>query len=145
MYKKIICLISLSVFIGHCDIFASSYSYQRKAKPTKTIENVSPFIPGLPQLNKGETIKGYGIIGGEGVTLLSGVVFWISSASEYSAYKNLGATATQADFNSHYNNSNLFGTISIMSFVFTGAVYAYSVVDAMFLSKPAGKTGEKGI
>jgi hypothetical protein len=141
MTKKIFCVFCVSIFIVQSGFLTNS-CFAKSNSPTQTIDS-KMFIPGLPQLEKGETMKAYGIMGGEAVTLLSGLIFMVSSNSEYSKYKALDSTAAPAEFDSHYNKSNSYGTMSIASFALMGAVYAYSVVDAMFLSKPSPKTVKK--
>ncbi|MDD2889541.1 MAG: hypothetical protein PHE49_02735 [bacterium] len=135
MNTKIFYVFCISILITQSGVLTNSCF--AKSNSTASVIDSKMFIPGLPQLEKGETIKSYGIMGGEAVTLLSGLIFMVSSSSEYSKYKGLGATATPAEFDSHYNKSNSYGTMSIASFVLMGGIYAYSVADAMFLSKPA--------
>lgn len=100
------------------------------------------FVPGLVQLENKETTKAYGIMSGEAVTLLAGLTFLGLSNSEYSKYKDLTATASQEEFDTHYNNSNTYGTISIISLIGAVGIYAYSVWDAMN-SKPVKKIPAK--
>ncbi|MFA5031490.1 MAG: hypothetical protein WC614_00585 [bacterium] len=141
MNKKIFYVFCLSILIAQSGVFTNSCF--AKSNSTVPAMDSKMFIPGLPQLEKGETMKAYGIMGGEAVTLLSGLIFMVSSNSEYSKYKGLDSTATPAEFDSHYNKSNSYGTMSIASFVLMAGIYAYSVADAMFLSKPSSKAIKK--
>jgi hypothetical protein len=122
MGKKIFLAVFLLVFISQM-CFA------------KNEIGVKTFIPGMVQLGNGETIKGWSIIGGEAVTLIGGVVGWYLSESEYDKYKSLPKTATQDEFDKHLNNSEFYGTVAVGSFIGFGAIYLYSVIDAIWLSR----------
>jgi hypothetical protein len=141
MNKRIFCAFCIVILITQSGIFTNSCF--AKSNSTPPAMDSKTFIPGLPQLEKGETLKAYGIMGGEAVTLLSGLTLMLSSNSEYSKYQALDSTAVPAEFDSHYNKSNSYGTMSIASFVLMAGIYAYSVADAMFLSKPSSKAIKK--
>ena len=122
-----------------------------EVKKPDTVAKLSlkTFIPGAVQYSNKETFKAWSIIGGETITLLAGGVCWYLSDSEYDKYKSLSEGVSQEQFDRHYNNSNLYGTISISSFIGFGAIYLYSVIDAIKSSHheemdEQGKTEEQG-
>ena len=128
MGKKIFWVSFLSVFVSQM-CFA------------KNEIGVKTFIPGMVQWNNSEMIKFYSIVGGEAITLIGGAAGWYLSESEYDKYKALPKTASQDEFDKHFNDSEFYGTIAIGSFALLGATYLYSVVDAIWLSKGSKKYG----
>ncbi|RKZ94246.1 MAG: hypothetical protein DRQ46_10255, partial [Gammaproteobacteria bacterium] len=60
-------------------------------------------------------------------------IFWYLSDKEYDEYLSLPAGTPKEEFDRHIKNSELYGTISITSFALAGAVYMYSVIDAIRL------------
>lgn len=66
------------------------------------------------------------------------------SDKEYDKYLELPLGTTQETFDKHFNNSETYGTVAICSFAAAGAIYLYSVIDAIWISKPtATQEGEK--
>lgn len=127
MCKTISCLIFL-LLVNSVYLSGNEISYKT-------------FIPGLIQLDKGEKIKGYSIICGEVVTLIAGTFCWYLSESEYNKYKKLPITASQEEFDRHIKASEFYGTVAILSFAGFGAIYLYSVIDAIRLSQDSKKCG----
>ncbi|MDD2890435.1 MAG: hypothetical protein PHE49_07330 [bacterium] len=95
---------------------------------------IKTFIPGMVQLSNKEAIKGWSIIGGETITLIGGVVGWYWNTTEYDKYTTLPIGTSQDEFDKHLNNSEFYGNMSIASFTGFGALYLYSVIDAIWLS-----------
>ena len=101
------------------------------------------FIPGAIQLSNGQKAKGLFILSGEAITLASGGIFWYLSNKEYDKYMELSSGTPQEEFDKHFYNSENYGTIAICSFAATGAVYLYSIIDAIWISKPNEKQQDK--
>jgi len=100
------------------------------------------FVPGVYQLKSGQNLKGIGIIGGEILSLSSGFSLWYLSDKEYDKYLSLPLGTSQEEFDKHLKNSEKYGTMSIISFTLSGAIYLYSVIDAFIFSRPKEeKTG----
>ena len=97
------------------------------------IGNIKIFIPGAIQLGCDQRGKAYGIIAAEVTTVAAGTIFWYLSDKEYDEYLSLPAGTPKEEFDRHIKNSELYGTISITSFALAGAVYMYSVIDAIRL------------
>ena len=97
------------------------------------IGNIKIFIPGAIQLGCDQRGKAYGIIAAEVTTVAAGTIFWYLSDKEYDEYLSLPAGTPKEEFDRHIKNSQLYGTISITSFALAGAVYMYSVIDAIRL------------
>lgn len=95
-------------------------------------------VPGAVQISNGQKGKGWSIICSEAITLASGGLFWYLSDKEYDKYMELPLGTTQDEFDKHFNNSEKYGTIAICSFAAAGAVYLYSVIDAICIAEPAG-------
>lgn len=100
---------------------------------------VKTFIPGMVQLSNKETVKGWSIIGVETITMITGGLCWYWSDNAYDKYKRVPKGASQAEFDNHLKQSELYGTAAIGSFVVFGGTYLYSVVDAIWFSKGEGK------
>jgi hypothetical protein len=88
----------------------------------------SMLVPGWGQLYNGETFKGFSFmtIAVAGVT--SGI---ICSALSNNSYSQALASRTQARRDYFNNLSNLQSTVSTVSFISAGVVYAWSLVDAI--------------
>jgi hypothetical protein len=115
-------------------IASSTQESPVQEKPNKNNIGIKTFIPGLPQLERKEEIKGLSIIFGEGFTFITGITTWYLSEREYDKYKKLPYGTPQEEFDRHINNSELYGTMAICSFVFFSGIYVYSVIDAILAS-----------
>jgi hypothetical protein len=107
----------------------------------RNVIGVKTFIPGMVQLSNKETFKGWSIITSEAITLIAGSISWYWSESEYNKYKRLPKTASQDEFDKHLRKSEFYGIVAIGSFLGFGAVYLYSVIDAIWFSHKSEKYG----
>jgi len=126
MCKKIFLISFLSVFVSQSGFAKNEIGFKT-------------FIPGMVQLENGEKIKGWCIIGGEVLTLLAGGISWYWSEREYDKYKKLPSSASKDEFDKHINNSEFYGTVAIGSFIGFGAIYLYSIIDAIWFSHSSKK------
>lgn len=103
------------------------------------------FIPSAVQFNNKENIKGGCIIGSELLSIAIGGIGWFWNTTEYMRYKDLPRGASQEVFDSKLRSSEFYGTVSIVSFSISGAIYLYSMIDAIWFSHPREKKEEQTI
>lgn len=88
----------------------------------------SIFVPGWGQIHKKETNKGILFLSGFAVTLTSGFITNKISIS----YEQDAKNANGADWIDYYNDlSDQYYLVSMVLFVFSGAIYGYNVFDAI--------------
>lgn len=86
------------------------------------------FLPGWGQFYKGESAKGYFIVGGTAVFLTSGFIFSNLKITTESDARN-ARTQTLRDY--YNDNTNKYNNISLACFIVTAALYVYNVIDAI--------------
>ena len=82
-------------------------------------------IPGLGQLHKGQTAKGYTLLGSEAV-LVGGVIY---SSIEMGRYNRLARQHPDAA-DSYYSNAATFRSLRNCCAVLAGGLYLYNLIDA---------------
>ena len=114
-------------------------SYTKRRVQRASRSGVSPLlgiVPGLYQIRSGSQAKGWIIIGVEAVTLGAAIAYRLDSNDWLDQYKALPETSTQFDF--YFNEASNRRSTSNRLFWLAGAVYAYNLIDSMWMG---GRTG----
>lgn len=103
---------------------------------TATASGVSPrlsLIPGLYQYRMGEKTKGLSLLGLEATALVLGMSYRLSSNDWYAQYEELGPGLSPTDYDFYYNGASDRRSMSNRLFWLAGALYAYNLVDVMWM------------
>jgi hypothetical protein len=136
----VIIVISTSLIFAREKVENEKLTIDKLSQFTSVKPSWKIIIPGVPQYMKEEKGKAYSIWILEGGSLMSTAIFWILSNYEYDNYLELPEGISQEKFDKYYNNSNRYGTISLISVGIFGGVYFYSIVDATLFSKKKNAT-----
>lgn len=115
------------------------YSYTRKYNASAVLRSI---IPGLGQLYKGQTTKGWVIIGGE-VALVGTAIY---SQIRQHNYKDDAYKADESIAESYHSKSRSWRRVRDLAIAGAGALYIYNLIDAavskgarqVVVSKPQG-------
>ena len=94
-------------------------------------------VPGLYQYQMGEKTKGLLMLGAEALTLTLGVVWRIDSNNWYDSYNLLVKGTAVEEFTVRFNKANDLRSRSNRVFWIAGALYAYNLVDVMWMGGDA--------
>ena len=103
---------------------------------TAVASGVSPrlsLIPGLYQYRMGEKTKGLSLLGLEASVLVLGLSYRFSSNDYYAQYEELGPGHSPSVYDSYYNDASDRRSMSNRLFWLAGALYAYNLVDVMWM------------
>lgn len=90
-------------------------------------------IPGLYQLKTGGRRKGLVLMGLETVSLVAAISYRTSSTDWKEKYDELGPGRPQADYDFYYDGASSRRTRSNRFFWLAGALYAYNLVDVIWM------------
>ncbi len=90
-------------------------------------------IPGLYQYRMGSKKKGLVLLGAEFASLALGIGYRASSNDWFDQYKKLPDGSSQDDFDFYFTEANDRRSISSRFFLLAGALYAYNLVDVMWM------------
>ena len=90
-------------------------------------------VPGLYQYHMGEKKKGLSMLGVEITSLALGVAYRLSSEDWFTQYEDLGPGLAPADYDFYFNEASDRRTRSNHLFLIAAALYAYNLVDVMWM------------
>ncbi|MBA72974.1 MAG: hypothetical protein CMO73_09905 [Verrucomicrobiales bacterium] len=90
-------------------------------------------LPGLYQYHTGKRAKGLSLMGLEIAALSLGVSYRISSDDWFAKYESLGPDLTQKEYDFYFEGASDRRTSSNRFFWLAGALYAYNLVDVMWM------------
>ena len=90
-------------------------------------------VPGLYQYHMGEKKKGLSMLGVEITSLTLGVAYHLSSEDWKTQYEDLGPDLAPTDYDFYFNEASDRRTWSNRFFLIAGALYAYNLVDVMWM------------
>ena len=90
-------------------------------------------VPGLYQLKMGDKVKGLSLLGVEVASLALGVGYRLSSDDWFTQYEDLGPGLSPTDYDFYFNEASNRHTWSNRFFLIAGALYAYNLLDVMWM------------
>jgi hypothetical protein len=132
------CLILILSLLGQTSLIETNIVERESLKQEN---KVKALLPGLIQYDRGQKLKGEVLMWTASVSLVMGLTTWYRSDREYDTYLSLPKGASRKEFDRHYNASNSYGTISIVSFVAFGSTFLYSLVDVIWLGGTTERYG----
>ena len=90
-------------------------------------------VPGLYQYQMGDRIKGLSLLGVEVASLALGVGYRLSSDDWFTQYEGLGPGLAPTDYDFYFDEASGRRTWSNRFFLMAGALYAYNLIDVMWM------------
>ena len=90
-------------------------------------------VPGLYQYHMGNKVKGLSLLGVEVASLALGVGYRLSSDDWFTQYEDLGPGLSPTDYDFYFNEASDRRSWSNRFFLIAGALYAYNLVDVMWM------------
>ena len=116
--------------IMEIDKYAERWKHAGEAGVSKN----AVLIPGLYQLKMGEKNKGWSLIGLEAVALIGALAYRTDSSDWYDTYNNLPADLPEERYAFYFDGAQNRRNSSNRLFWLAGALYAYNLIDVMWLS-----------
>lgn len=129
MLKQIV-LIKDADRIMEIDKFTDRWMYGAAGGISKN----AALVPGLYQLKMGEKSKGWSLIGLEAVALIGAIAYRTDSNDWYDTYNNLPAGLPEERYAFYFDGAQDRRNWSNRLFWLAGALYAYNLIDAIWLS-----------
>lgn len=108
------------------------YMKQSHALATGASTRLS-LIPGLHQYRVGDKMKGLSLLGLETAALALGMGYRMSSNDWFAQYKDLGPGLSPTNYDFYFDEASDRRTWSNRFFWLAGALYAYNLVDVMWM------------
>ncbi|MGY8822986.1 MAG: FlgT C-terminal domain-containing protein [Candidatus Latescibacterota bacterium] len=119
--------------------------YLKQSPMSGGVSQRSVFVPGLYQLRMGEKNKGLGLLGVEAMALALGMIYRIDSNNWFDSYNELPTGTAPSVFDDRFNKASDLRSRSNRFFLLAGAVYAYSLVDVMWMGGNMPTNSKKGL
>jgi len=107
--------------------------YLKQSPMSGGVSQRSVLIPGLYQHRMGDKTKGLGLLGVEAAALTLGIIYRIDSNNWFDSYNELPPGTAPSVFDDRFNKASDLRSWSNRFFLLAGAVYAYNLVDVMWM------------